>query len=148
MDTDGRSLIGTFEQKLDRQGRLLLPEPFAGVLGDSLYVTRGLDGCLFAMHPSDVEAFCQKLSTLPLMLDEARAFNRLFLSGTLCRLDRRRRFELPEGLRAYAGLGEDVVLAGVLNRVEIWSRELWAQEMAYMRRQFHVSSAELASRGI
>ncbi len=148
MDTEGRSLIGTYERKLDRLGRLALPDAFAEALGDTIYVTRGLDGCLFVMHLSEVEAFCRKLQTLPLTLDEARAFNRLFLSGTQCALDERKRFEVPEAVRSYAGLNEDVVLLGVLNRVEIWSKDRWAQELAYMQRQSHTSSAELASRGI
>ena len=49
---------------------------------------------------------------------------------------------------AYAGLGQDVVLLGVLNRVEVWSKDKWTQEIAYMLRQSHTSSPELASRGI
>lgn len=148
MDKDVHSLIGTYEQKIDRRGRLLLPDAFVEALGKSLYITRGLDGCLFIMRPADVEALCQRLQELPLTLNDARAFTRLMLSGVQCPLDRRKRFVIPEAVRAYAGLGQDVVLLGVLNRVEVWSKDKWTQEIAYMLRQSHTSSPELASRGI
>ena len=148
MDKDVLSLTGTYEQKIDRRGRLLLPGVFASALGNRLYVTRGLDGCLFILRPSDVTALCRRLEALPLTLNDARAFTRLMLSGVQCPLDRRKRFVIPEAVRAYAGLGQDVVLVGVLNRVEIWSKDKWTQEIAYMLRQSHTSSPELASRGI
>ena len=148
MNQDVLSLTGTYEQKIDRRGRLLLPDVFARALGNRLYVTRGLDGCLFILRPSDVMTLCRRLEALPLTLNDARAFTRLMLSGVQCPLDRRKRFVIPEAVRAYAGLGQDVVLLGVLNRVEVWSKDKWTQEIAYMLRQSHTSSPELASRGI
>ena len=148
MNKDVLSLTGTYEQKIDRRGRLLLPGVFARALGNRLYVTRGLDGCLFILRPSDVTTLCRRLEALPLTLGDARAFTRLMLSGVQCPLDRRKRFVIPEAVRTYAGLGQDVVLLGVLNRVEVWSKDKWTQEIAYMLRQSHTSSPELASRGI
>jgi len=148
MNKEVHSLTGTYEQKIDRRGRLLLPAVFAREMGNRIYVTRGLDGCLFILRPADVAALCRRLEALPLTLNDARAFTRLILSGAQCPLDRRKRFVIPEDARAYAGLGQDVVLLGVLNRVEVWSKDKWTQEIAYMLRQSHTSSPELASRGI
>ncbi len=32
---------------------------------------------------------------------------------------------MPQSLREFAGLTKDVVVTGVLNRIEIWSKEKW-----------------------
>ena len=38
---------------------------------------------------------------------------------------------LPAVLRDFAAIGKEVVLVGVLNRVEIWSKERWLGENEY-----------------
>lgn len=38
---------------------------------------------------------------------------------------------LPQVLREFADLQKDVVLAGVLGRIEIWSKERWQDENTY-----------------
>ena len=38
---------------------------------------------------------------------------------------------LPATLRKFAGIEKDVVLAGLLNRIEIWSEEKWNQNNNY-----------------
>lgn len=43
-------------------------------------------------------------------------------------LDKQGRILLPPVLREYAGLEKDVVLVGVLNRVEIWNKGQMAGE--------------------
>ena len=36
---------------------------------------------------------------------------------------------LPNNLREYAQMTKDVVVIGVANRVELWSKELWDEYM-------------------
>lgn len=38
---------------------------------------------------------------------------------------------MPAVLRDFAAIGKEVVLVGVLNRVEIWSKERWLGENEY-----------------
>ena len=71
-------------------------------------------------------AFEEKLKTLPITNKDARNFVRFFLAGaTTVEVDKQGRILLPSVLRTFAGLDKDVVLIGVANRVEIWSRERW-----------------------
>ena len=69
---------------------------------------------------------------MPLTNKKARDFVRFFFAGAAsCEVDKQGRILLPQGLREYAGLQKDVVLAGVLSRIEIWSKERWQDTNAY-----------------
>ena len=51
---------------------------------------------------------------------------RVFFAGACdVEIDKQGRILLPTQLREYAGLEKDVVLAGVLNHVEIWNPDRW-----------------------
>jgi MraZ protein len=43
-------------------------------------------------------------------------------------LDAQGRLSLPPTLRQYAGIGEDVVVAGVNNYLELWDKNAWEAE--------------------
>lgn len=78
------------------------------------------------------ELFEEKLRDLPLTQKNARKFVRFFVAGAnLCELDKQGRILLPQPLREFAQLDKDVVLSGNINRIEIWSKEKWAENNAY-----------------
>ena len=51
--------------------------------------------------------------------------------ATTCELDKQGRILLPGTLREFAGLEKDVVLTGMLNRIEIWSKGKWSENNSY-----------------
>lgn len=102
--------MGEYNHTVDAKGRLIIPSRFREELKNEFIVTKGLDGCLF-VFPGN-----------------ARQFSRFFVAGaTPCELDRQGRILLPLPLREFAGLEKDVVLAGMLNRIEIWSKTKWME---------------------
>ena len=85
-----------------------------------------MDGCLFVFPNDEWHAFEEKLKALPLTNKNARQFARFFVAGaTPCELDKQGRVLLPGTLREFAGLDKDVVLTGMLNRIEVWSKAKW-----------------------
>ena len=50
-----------------------------------------------------------------------------FAGAAAVELDKQGRILLPPVLREYANLQKDVVLVGVLSRVEIWDKALWEE---------------------
>lgn len=118
--------MGEYNHSIDTKGRLIIPSRFREELGDDFVVTRGLDYCLFVFPNSEWLAFEEKLKALPLTNKSARQFARFFVAGaTPCELDKQGRILLPQTLRGFAGLEKDVVFTGMLNHIEIWSKDQW-----------------------
>lgn len=118
--------MGEYSHTIDTKGRLIIPSKFREELGETFVVTKGMDGCLFVFSDEEWRAFEIKLKSLPLTNKNARQFARFFVAGaTPCELDKQGRILLPATLREFAGLEKDVVLTGMLNRIEIWSKEKW-----------------------
>lgn len=124
--------MGEYNHTIDTKGRLIIPSKFREQLGDEFIVTKGLDGCLFVFPKNEWTIFEEKLRALPLTQKNARKFVRFFVAGAgLCELDKQGRILLPQPLREFAQLDKDVVLSGTINRIEIWSKEKWAENNAY-----------------
>lgn len=50
-----------------------------------------------------------------------------------CSLDKQGRILIPQSLRAEIGLQKEIVLNGVVNRVEIWDAAVWADQHKAMK---------------
>ena len=118
--------MGEYLHTIDAKGRLILPAKFRDALGDVFVVTKGLDKCLFVYGKDEWAILEEKLKQLPLAKAEARAFVRFFFAGAAeVECDKQGRVLVPANLRDYALLDKDVIILGVSNRVEIWSKASW-----------------------
>ena len=124
--------MGEYSHTIDAKGWMIIHSKFREELGEEFVLTKGLDGCL-SIYPNDEwKAFEEKLKALPLNDKNARAFLRFFVaSSTACELDKQGRILVPQTLREFAGLEKDVILAGNLSRVEVWSKEKWSENCNY-----------------
>lgn len=119
-------LMGEYIHTIDTKGRVILPADFRSELGETFFITKGLDNCLFIYGQAEWEAFSARLRQLPLAKQKARAVVRFFFSGAkMVECDKQGRFLVPGPLRSYAALKKDVVLTGVMNRAELWDKESW-----------------------
>ncbi|MCD8301118.1 MAG: division/cell wall cluster transcriptional repressor MraZ [Clostridiales bacterium] len=117
---------GEYSHSVDSKGRIIMPAKFRDALGDSFVVTKGLDGCLFVYTNEEWENIENKFHEQTLTGKNARKFSRFFFAGAAdCDIDKQGRALIPANLREFADLSKDVVLVGVLSRIEIWSRERW-----------------------
>lgn len=121
-------LTGEFNHSIDAKGRLIIPSKFRENLGENFVITKGLDGCLFLYPDSEWKIFEEKLRTLPLTNKDARIFTRFFLGSAVDGgLDKQGRVLISSALRNFANLEKEVVLVGVLDRVEIWDKAKWEE---------------------
>lgn len=119
-------LIGEYEHSIDTKGRLIMPAKLKEDMGEKFVITKGLDGCLFAYSLKEWQTFEEKLRTFPLTNKDARALMRFFLAGAIeCEIDKQGRFLIGSNLREFAGLEKEVIIIGVLNKIEIWSKDKW-----------------------
>ena len=121
---------GEYEHTIDRKGRLIIPAKFRQAFKDhdvkSLFLTRGLDGCLFVFTESEWRVAESRFKQIPFTKGEGRKFNRLFFSGaTEVSVDRLGRLLVPKSLKDFAHIKQDVMIVGVSNRIEIWAKEQW-----------------------
>lgn len=123
--------IGEYTNKIDDKGRLAVPAKFRGELASGAVITRGLDGCLFVYTTAEWKKLTERLTTLSLTAANARAFNRRILAGAMeAELDKQGRVILPSYLRQEAGIAATVVVAGLMDRLEIWDESKWREYQA------------------
>ena len=73
-----------------------------------------------------IDEMIKKLETLSFTKKDARNFIRFFTSSAISLgFDKQGRINIPSYLLDYATLKEDVIIIGVINRIEIWDRDNW-----------------------
>jgi MraZ protein len=132
---------GQFTHSVDDKGRVSLPSRFRDVLctaGDSRYVLTPDPGypCLH-LYPFRVwEEYERKVSELPSHDRRIVRFRRLYVSvAQEGELDTVGRVRVPPEFRDRLRVERDVVFAGMGKIVEIWSKQLWEEELAESARE-------------
>lgn len=142
-------LIGEYGHSVDSKGRLIMPAKLREEIGDKFVITKGLDGCLFAYSLKEWKNFEEKLKSFPLTNKDARALIRFFLAGAIeCEIDKQGRFLISANLREFAKLEKEVVIIGVLTRIEIWSKEKWVEYSEKENKQADEIAQNMAELGI
>ena len=116
-------MFGKYKHTVDEKGRLFVPSKLREELGNTFYVTLGLDHCLSVYTESGWQAILDKYNALPIV--QARKMRFLFANAAKCEPDTQGRIVIPQKLRQYAGLEKDAVIIGVNDRAEIWSADTW-----------------------
>ncbi|MCK4389479.1 MAG: division/cell wall cluster transcriptional repressor MraZ [Desulfobacterales bacterium] len=123
---------GSSFHNLDPKGRLIIPTRFRDMLNQSnvngLMVSK-MDGALFCYTFEQWHKIEERIMNMAATSDNMRRFRRIFLGGAFeCLLDKQGRILIPPTLRQYSALNKEIVLVGVLDHFEIWSRESWIEE--------------------
>ncbi len=135
---------GTYTPKLDEKGRLFLPAKFRDQLTEGLVVTRGQEFCLTVWPMDDFMELTRKAQEAPVTVKGARDYTRfLFAGASEEKPDKQGRITITPMLREYASLDRDVVVIGVMNRIEIWDPARWQQYSAEQETKFSELSEEV-----
>lgn len=141
--------LGEYEHNMDDKGRLAVPARFRDQLSAGVIVTRGFDPCLIAFPRSYWDRLAQKASSLPIGQTSARDVQRrLFSAASDVMLDKQGRILIPQNLRDFAALGEQIVIAGMNDYFEIWAGERWADILTKMDSDQSSFASQLAELGI
>lgn len=124
-------LLGTYSPKIDMKGRMALPAKFRSQLGPGVVMARGQERCVYLFPQEEFRRVAMQIQRTSLGNKAAREYLRVFLSGAVDQTpDKQGRVLVPQMLRDYAKLGDDIVVIGVGTRAEIWNRQAWDQYLA------------------
>lgn len=141
--------IGDAVHSIDDKNRLAVPVRFRSELADGLYLTKGVDRCLYVLTPDGWSRLAERIAALPSMQADVRRIQRHFFSGAVHLVpDKLGRIVIPQSLREYAQLQGEVVVAGVHSRIEIWPKAAWDAEQARIDEQTVAIAEQMASLGI
>ena len=115
-------------QSVDSKGRVAVPKEFRNILSsnkeDSLILNKGYDGEILVYPLSVWEQIEDNILTLPYIKKEVRFYARRMLSfSSEVKIDNQGRINIPSYLLKYAGIDNEVVIAGVGDHFELWSPE-------------------------
>jgi MraZ protein len=142
---------GRYEHTIDPKGRLSIPARYREELVarsiTTLVLTEG-DRCVWAFPLDAWEQLEERLRQQSQFSPERRNIARVMVSSAKeCPVDRAGRTLVPPELRDFAGLKKEVVIAGVLESFEIWSRERWVEHHQTLRGGFDEMSRTLSEHG-
>lgn len=125
---------GESTHAMDAKGRVHVPKRFLDALPreaddtQAVFLTLGLEGCLFLFSTEGFARALERLETQTFAGPKTRAMQRAFFSkASRQTLDANGRLVIPENLRTKVGLGKELVMVGLIERAEIWPRESWEQ---------------------
>ncbi len=124
---------GKFRYAIDVKGRVNIPSKFRRCITpaaqDTIVITRGTEGCLFA-YPLDIwEQFEKLLESMPATQSNARFKRFLLDSFSDSVLDRQGRIMLSPEQMQLARIEKDVLIVGDIDKMQLWNPNIYAQEI-------------------
>ena len=120
---------GTFDHTLDAKNRLTIPARYRAALSDGVVLAMPIDmrPCVGVWRPAEYESFSRRaLDEISPLSPRRSELERFFYGNSQeADLDAAGRIMIPGFLGDHAQLKKEVVVVGVGDRMELWSREGW-----------------------
>ncbi len=126
------SFKGSYEYSVDNKGRINIPARLRRYVSleanDTFVVTRGYEQCLFVYPLDEWNTLEQSIRELSTTNPKHRFFMRTLLErATECQLDGQSRITIPKELLQFAGIENEVLILGVLERIEVWNPSVYRE---------------------
>ena len=129
MTISENTFIGEYKYALDSKGRINIPSKFRQCLSldnqETFIISRGLDSCIY-VYPlvvwQEIEENIRKLSSIS-------KTNRFYIRDIVryaspTKYDKQGRISLTQSLINYSMLKKEILIIGVVNKIEIWNPEV------------------------
>ena len=136
---------GSSFHTIDTKGRIIVPARFRDTVrsgGNDRIMVSQMDLCLVAYPLEGWRKIEERIMSMAAKSESMRRFRRVFIGGAHeCAFDRQDRILIPPALRQYAGMEKHIVMVGVLDHFEIWSKANWDEE--YQRLEDDMKNEEV-----
>lgn len=127
MTIQENTFTGEYKYSLDNKGRINIPSKFRSSLStssdESFVITKGMDSCILAYPLEEwqtrVESGLRELSSTS--SKNRKLIRSITRFANTVKLDSQGRVQLTQSLKEYANLEKDVIIIGVVNKIEIWN---------------------------
>ncbi|MBN1189795.1 MAG: division/cell wall cluster transcriptional repressor MraZ [Dehalococcoidales bacterium] len=124
---------GIYEYRVDEKGRVPIPPKFRTdeLKKEGVMLRPGTEKCITLYPLSEWQKLASSLTTGPIIPTKMRKLNRaIFATAFNADIDGQGRISIPLQLRQYAGIEDEVVIAGTNTYVELWGKQQWEDEIA------------------
>ncbi|MBI5272592.1 MAG: hypothetical protein HY861_01240 [Chlamydiia bacterium] len=124
---------GSSVAKLDEKGRFVLPQEMRyGLVEEGkceFVIGLGLGGCLAIYRKSAIEAIVAKFQQNQHVAKFQKFFTLFFSTLHQTECDKIGRVMLPSALKAAVGIEREMVVAGVMDKIELWPKEVYDRNL-------------------
>lgn len=125
---------GSSESKLDAKNRFVLPQQMRyGLVEDGrleFYIGLGLGGCLSIYRRSEIQKIVQKFQSKQHLAQYQKFFTLFFSTLHSATCDKIGRVILPNHLKQAVNIKKEIIIAGVLNKIELWAKESYDKNLS------------------
>ena len=119
--------------KIDEKNRFVIPHQMRYGLVENgkleFAIGLGFGGCLAIYKKSDLDQIVEKFREKQYVSKFQKFFTLFFSTLHFTSCDKLGRASLTPQLKSIANLKKDVVIAGVMNKIEIWSKDEYEKNM-------------------
>ncbi len=124
---------GSSVAKLDEKGRFVLPQNMRyGLVEEGkceFVIGLGLGGCLAIYRKSVIEKIVEKFQQNQHVARFQKFFTLFFSTLHQTECDKIGRVVLPATLKSAVGINREIVVAGVMDKIELWPKEIYDQNL-------------------
>lgn len=124
---------GQFKYNIDAKGRVALPAKLRKHVSEeaheSFIMTKGRDACI-EIYPSDIwtkDVESKLMQLNPFLKDDSRFLRMMSQDAYDDILDSQYRLLIPHSLLEHAKIKKEVLIIGVLNKIEVWNPEVYEE---------------------
>lgn len=124
---------GASVAKLDEKGRFVLPQEMRyGLVEEgkcAFVIGLGLGGCLAIYRKSAIDSIVEKFKQNQHVAKFQKFFTLFFSTLFPTECDKVGRVTLPATLKAAVQIQKEIVVAGVMDKIELWPKEVYDQNL-------------------
>lgn len=137
-------IVGEYETKVTDNFRVAVPVKFRKEIGNELIVMQGYEECLVLTDASRFAALTKDISNGSFMSGAVRDTTRFLVgSANEIKVDKQGRFTLPQSLKEYSSIKDEVIFLGLINWIEIWNKQNWLEKKKQVKKDSNKLAEEI-----